>query len=190
MEETEIARKLAKKLGLLDKHVFFLNGWLPYNDRIHYFERADAAIYAHKPSIESRFSHRTRVLDHILTGLPTIATRGDYFSDYIDAHELGISIEPFDDKAMGDAIDTLMSDPKLQKKIESNVKKSQPEFTWDYTLKPLNAFIESDFFKPSPLVSRVTTSGSEAVMSSKTIRSIKRLVPKKAKNIIKRIITK
>ncbi|HET6746727.1 MAG TPA: glycosyltransferase family 4 protein [Candidatus Saccharimonadales bacterium] len=190
MEETEVARKLAKKLGLIDKHVFFLNGWLPYDDRIHYFERADAAIYAHKPSIESRFSHRTRVLDHILTGLPTIATKGDYFSDYIDAHELGISVEPFDDKAMGEAIGALMSSPKLQKKIEANVKKSQPEFTWDYTLKPLNAFIESNFFAPSPRETRVTTSSSEAVMSSKAVRSMKRLVPKKAKNIIKRIITK
>src|SRR5690606_13661510 len=104
-------------LGLLDKHVFFLDGWLPYADRIYYLARADAALYAHKPSIESRFSHRTRVLDHILMCLPTIATKGDYFSDYIDDHQLGLSVEPFDAPAMAEAIRSLMHDKKLEKSI-------------------------------------------------------------------------
>ncbi len=188
MEETEIARKHAAKLGLIDKHVFFLDGWLPYADRTHYLKRANAALYAHKPSIESRFSHRTRVLDHILMALPTIATRGDYFSDYIENHQLGISVNPFNSDAMATAIKSLAGDKKLMREIIANIKKSQSHFEWDYTLQPLNEFIEGKYFAPSPLIPRATTTSTEAFVSSKTVRVAKRIMPKKIKTVIKRII--
>jgi glycosyltransferase involved in cell wall biosynthesis len=188
MAETEVARDRARKLGLLDKYVFFLDGWLPYADRIYYLNRADAALYAHKPSIESRFSHRTRVLDHILMSLPTIATKGDYFSDYINNHHLGISVEPFDAAAMADAIKTLANDKKLEETIIANIKKSQPVFTWDYTLQPLNDYIDSQFFVPSPLSRRTSTTPTETIVSSRAVRVAKRIVPHKVKSVIKRVI--
>ena len=188
MSETEVAREYAKELGLIDKHVFFLDGWLPYKDRIYYLNRADAALYAHKPSIESRFSHRTRVLDHILMKLPTIATKGDYFSDYIDSYKLGISVEPFDAQSMADAIVKLMEDKNLTKNIISNIESAQPEFTWDHTLEPLNGFIESPYFTPSPLIRRIATSPTETITSSKVARAAKRILPKKVKSTIKRLI--
>ena len=190
MKETEIAREYARKLGLINKTVFFLDGWLPYADRVHYLKRADAALYAHKPSIEARFSHRTRVLDHILMQLPTIATSGDFLSDLIQDHNLGICMEPFDDNAMAKAILQLSSDKKLQKQLQDNIAKLQSQFTWDYTLRPLNAFIDSNFFAPSPLVPRTTNSSTEAITSSKAVRTLKRIVPKRIKTSIKRIITK
>ena len=188
MAETEIARKHADKLGLLNKHVFFLDGWLPYSERIYYLNRADTALYAHKPSIESRFSHRTRVLDHILMCLPTIATKGDYFSDYIDEHGLGISVKPFDSDAMAGAIKEIMADKTFYNSVLNNIKKSQPHFTWDQTLKPLSAFIESDYFRPSPLRKRVTTSTTESIVSSRSIHIVKKMIPKKIKSIIKRTV--
>lgn len=188
MAETEVAREYAKKLGLLNEHVFFLDGWLPYAERIHYLARADAALYAHKPSVESRFSHRTRVLDHILMCLPTIATRGDYFSDYIDDHELGVSVDPFDDKAMATAIVEMMDDTSLRDTYINNIKKIQKDFTWDATLESLNQFIESNYFTPSPYQSRIAASASETITSSKTVQTLKRIVPKRAKRVIKRII--
>lgn len=190
MKETEIAREYAAKLGLINKTVFFLDGWLAYADRVHYLKRANAALYAHKPSIEARFSHRTRVLDHILMQLPTIASSGDFLSDFIQDHKLGLCVEPFDAKAMAEAILQLSTDKKLQKQLRNNIKRMQPQFSWDYTLKPLNAFIESDFFAPSPLVARSASSNTEAITSSKAVRALKRVVPKRAKNIIKRIIVK
>lgn len=190
MKETEVAREYAAKLGLINKTVFFLDGWLPYTDRVHYLKRADAALYAHKPSIEARFSHRTRVLDHILMQLPTVATSGDFLSDFIQDHQLGLCIEPFDNKAMAKAILQLSGDKGLQKQLRDNIKKLQSQFSWDYTLRPLNNFIEGEFFAPSPLAVRNITSSTEVITSSKTVRTLKRIVPKRAKNIIKRIITK
>lgn len=186
MAETEVARERAKKLGLIDRHVFFLDGWLPYADRIYYLNRANAALYAHKPSIESRFSHRTRVLDHILMSLPTIATKGDYFSDYINTHKLGISVDPFDSIAMADAIITLKGDRNLEQQIIRNIKKTQPLFTWDHTLQPLNDFIDGPHFTPSPLVQRTATTTKETIVSSKAARVVKHILPKRVKSVIKR----
>lgn len=188
MAETEIARSYAKKSDLLEKNVFFLDGWLPYADRIHYLGRADIALYAHKPSIESRFSHRTRVLDHILMCLPTIATKGDYFSDYINDHNLGISVDPFDDEAMSKAIIEIMDNQGLQKTYKDNIKKIQKNFTWEATLEGLNEFITGPHFKPSAYAPRISTSTSETITSSKVVRAAKRIVPAPAKNIIKKII--
>jgi glycosyltransferase involved in cell wall biosynthesis len=188
MAETEIAREHATKLGLINKIVFFLDGWLPYSDRIYYLNRADLALYAHKPSIESRFSHRTRVLDHILMELPTIATKGDYFSDYIDEHKLGISVEPFDSDAMASAILKLADDKSLQEDIVKNIKASQPYFTWDYTLDPLNEYINSEHFHSSSYSKRVTLTTSESVVSSRPITTVRKMIPKKVKKVIKRIL--
>lgn len=188
MAETEIARNYATKLGLIDEYVFFLDGWLPYNSRIHYLSRANAAVYAHKPSVESRFSHRTRVLDHILMCLPTIATKGDYFSDYIEEHGLGLSVEPFDSKSMSIAITKIADNKKLSDLIVDNIKKNQPFFTWDYTLKPLEEFIDSKIFRSSAYIMRTATTPSELIISSRPISIIKKIVPKKIKNAIKRVI--
>ncbi|MCW2763411.1 MAG: putative glycosyltransferase [Marmoricola sp.] len=188
MAETEIARKHATTLGLIDKYVFFLDGWLPYADRIHYLRRANTALYAHKPSIESRFSHRTRVLDHILMSLPTIATKGDYFSDYISDHNLGIAVEPFDSDAMTNAIVQLMNDKERLDTIINNIQAIQPEFEWSYTLQPLNAFIDSKFFSPSPHMKRATTTTTESIISSPSLHTIKKLIPKRIKKSIKHIL--
>lgn len=190
MEETEVARRYAKELELINKNVFFLDGWLPYDDRIHYLKRANAALYAHKPSIESRFSHRTRVLDHILMCLPTIATSGDYFSDYINKYNLGVSVEPFDSNSMAAAIIGLIKNPNLQKQIELNIKKIQKYFTWDYTLRDLNVFIESGYFKPSGLRASPDGSSSEVLINSKIIKLAKILLPKRVKKVIKVLVTK
>jgi glycosyltransferase involved in cell wall biosynthesis len=188
MAETEIAREHATKLGLINKYVFFLDGWLPYADRIHYLRRANTALYAHKPSIESRFSHRTRVLDHILMSLPTIATKGDYFSDYISDHNLGITVEPFDSDAMAKAIVQLMNDKKMLETIINNIQAIQPEFEWSYTLQPLDAFIDSKFFIPSLHMKRATTTTTESIISSPSLQTIKKLIPKRIKKSIKHIL--
>lgn len=187
MEETEIARKHASKLGLLNKSVFFLDGWLPYGERIHYLKRANLALYAHKPSIEARFSHRTRVLDHILMSLPTVATAGDYFSDYIQTYGLGKSVNPLDTKAMSAAIKDFAIDKKLYSKTVKNIKKQQSHFTWDYTLSPLKDFL-SNTYSPSSYAPRTSASKIESISNKSSLKAIKRLVPKKIKSTVKRIL--
>lgn len=188
MGETEKAFDLAKKLGLKDSAVFFAEGWLPYNERLDYFMAGDAALYAHKPSIEARFSHRTRVLDHLLAGLPTLATAGDYFADLIAANELGAVVEPEDDKAMAAAMRNMLK-PKVLQSMRQNVINLRPEFTWQKTLQPLVAFLQEDH-PTRKMVSQQSVAKTNSLAKKPMLRYAKRVLPRPVKEAIKRSIMK
>jgi hypothetical protein len=47
MDMTLKARQLSDELGLTDKSVFFLDGWVPYEDRVNYLLDATIAVSAH-----------------------------------------------------------------------------------------------------------------------------------------------
>ncbi len=184
MKELKLAYSLSKKLGLLNKNVFFLEGWVPYGDRLSYFNRADLALYAHKPSIEARFSHRTRVLDHILTNTPTLATRGDYFAEYMDTHNMGVVVEPEDPAAMAKAIKHLIDGPDTVKNIRKSIDKKKREFYWANVLAPLVDFIKgSENIHPKPFTPKTSSSAAK----TKGVNVLKKHAPKSLKKIYKTI---
>jgi len=147
MKESLDTRLLAKKLGVINKNVFFLDGWVKYNDRINYLLEADVAINTHKESIETEFSHRTRVLDHLLAGLPTISTKGDYLSDsVIEPLDLGIVVPPNDEVAVAEAIVKIL-EPKRYKQVRNNVLNARASFDWDITMSNLKKSLLSEHDK-------------------------------------------
>lgn len=141
--ETTATRKLADTTGLVNKTVFFLDGWIPYEQRAAYFMDADAAIYADRKSLETRFSHRTRVLDHIWMELPTICSSGDYMSDIIDKKDLGVVVNERTPEQFAAAIMALKTDRKHFQQIKQNLHKSKEDFTWEKTLQPLVDYLSS-----------------------------------------------
>lgn len=184
MGETEKAFALAEELGVKDKSVFFLEGWLPYDERLGYFMAGDAALYAHKPSIEARFSHRTRVLDHLLANLPTLATEGDYFADLVTEHQLGIAVPPQDVEAMAQGIKQLL-DPKVNKAIRQNIRTILPQFTWHVTLQPLVTFLQENH-PPRKIIAAPGVPAINALSTNRVIKRVKRAIPRPVKELIKR----
>jgi glycosyltransferase involved in cell wall biosynthesis len=83
------ARSLADRLGLLGNRVHFNEGWIDYDDRFDYFADADLGVIAHHPTLETRYSFRTRVLDYLWAGLPVLCTEGDHFAQEIASHSMG-----------------------------------------------------------------------------------------------------
>lgn len=182
MAETTLTRKLAEELGLTDKTVFFLDGWRPYRDRINYLLESDAAIYAHKPSIEARYSHRTRVIDsHILAGVPTIATAGDYFADEVIAKEgLGAVVPPGDEVAMAEAILGLR-DKATVKRYRDNLARVKDEFDWHRVLAPVVEFIEqTEVGAKKPVVVPV----DQPILKPLWYRMAKRYLPHRVKRLL------
>ncbi len=157
-QETIDTQRRAKELGLVGKNVFFFDSWVNFHDRISFLLEADIAIYTHKPSIESEFSHRTRVLDHLLAKLPTIATQGDYFADLVERYELGLTVPAYDKQALSNAIVELAKPDNL-KTAETNIGELRKDFDWSVTLGPLVNYLQSQpakvtqltTFKPTPL---------------------------------------
>ena len=143
MSESVSARNLSENLKLTNKSVFFLDGWVPYSERTDYFLDADIAIYADKESLETRFSHRTRVLDHIWTNLPTLCTKGDYMAEVIEDNGFGVVVAQRNPEAFVKAIQELLLSPKKIEDIKKNITKNKARFTWESSLDPLVRFIES-----------------------------------------------
>lgn len=137
-KESLETQRLATELGLVGKNVFFNKGWVKYGERIDYLLEADVAVNTHRASIETEFSHRTRVLDHLLADLPTISTEGDYLSDEIIApKKLGFVVPPNDEAALEKAILDIL-EPKILKEVKASIKTERRNLDWSVTLAGLS----------------------------------------------------
>ena len=94
------AQALARELGLLGRVVRFNDGWVPYEERGAWLLQADCAVAAHRDHLETRFSHRTRLLDCLWAGLPIVCTRGDELAERIARDGLGEAVPPSDPAAL------------------------------------------------------------------------------------------
>lgn len=134
---------LAKELEVYDKQVFFLEGWLDFGERANYLLDADAAISTHFDTLESRYSFRTRILDHFWAGLPSILTKGDWFAGYVGAHQLGLVTGFEDVDGVTAAILELYENPAERRRFKQPIAKAAGEFTWERVSEELIRFISS-----------------------------------------------
>jgi len=185
MGETLRTLELSKKLGLYGKSVFFREGWIDYDKRLDYLREADVALYAHRSELEARYSHRTRVLDHILIGLPTIATKGDFLTELIDSKGYGVAVKPQDVKELSKTIEKLMRKDVLSK-YKSNLDNDRHLFTWEESVKPLVSFLKSSDMAPRPFTEPSNRVVAEA-KSNFTLK-IKKYMPNRVKTVIRRFM--
>lgn len=183
MKESLDTRKLAAELGLTGKTVFFNDGWVKYPDRINYLLEADVAVNTHKSSIETEFAHRTRVLDHLLAGLPTISTAGDYLADEIISPKgLGFSVPANDEKALKEAIEKIL-EPKNLNDIKQKIAKERQAFDWQETMAELKKSLSGEINKLP-----VLKSTSPVQAGSRAMRTVKKVLPKPVKKAIIRVL--
>lgn len=139
MAMAERARALAAELGLLDRSVFFLPGWVPYADRAAYLLEADIGISCHHPHIETRFAYRTRLLDCIWAGLPMLVTGGDVLADLVVREGLGAAVPPDDPEVIVAALLPLLDRPRAD--YAPVFDRIRPGMTWDAVVRPLVDFM-------------------------------------------------
>lgn len=144
------AIQLAKDLDLLNKNVHVNYGWVPYHERQNFFLEADFGVSTHFDNLETRFAFRTRMLDYIWAGLPMIATQGDFFSEFIESHQLGVTIPACDVQALSKAIMALCEQPDKVAQIRKQIAQIRPSFFWESIVKPLDEMIERFMTQPKP----------------------------------------
>jgi len=146
------ARGLAEELGLLDRVVFFNEGWVPYETRADYLLDADVGVSTHLEHLETAFSFRTRILDYLWTSLPIVSTQGDTFAQLIDANELGITVPPEDARALELALERLLYDDELHAATARRVHDFGLSMTWGKVLVPITEFCQSPHIAPDRYV--------------------------------------
>ena len=137
MSMADQAVKLAQDLGLYNKSIFFVSKWVDYAERANYLLEANLGISTHFNSLETRFSFRTRILDHLWTGLPSLITRGDWFSQYLAEQHIGVEVEYQNPESIARAIVNLYDKPETLAKMRAKTRTVAPDFLWEVTTKDL-----------------------------------------------------
>jgi len=130
---------LSRRLGLLDRHVFF-NDWVPYNQRQNYLLEADIGLSLHHDHIEGRYAFRTRVLDCIWVGLPMVLTAGDEMSALVEREGVGTTVPPQDPAALAETLRRLLTTPDLRERYAPRFRALAVQLTWEQVTEPLLAF--------------------------------------------------
>ncbi|MEM7530765.1 MAG: glycosyltransferase [Chloroflexota bacterium] len=140
--QNDQAYQTAEMLGLLDKGVFF-GDWVPYKQWVHVLAECDLALTLHYDTIETRLAFRSRVLEYIWAGLPTIATRGDSVSEIIQSYQIGTVVDFGDVDGVAQAIHAWLAEP--HDGASGAFQRAQEALMWSQTAKPLIAFCENPY---------------------------------------------
>jgi glycosyltransferase involved in cell wall biosynthesis len=137
MQMAVSAQRLARRLGLLDRHVFFNEGWVSYEERQNYLLEADVGVSTHFEHAETAFSFRTRILDYLWCRLPILSTEGDAFADLVAQEGLGLVVPPEDVDAVCDGLRTLLAKPSTAEDCRANIDRLRSSYRWSMALAPL-----------------------------------------------------
>ncbi len=140
MRMATTARELSDELHLTGSHVFFNEGWVPFEDRQNFLLEADVGISTHLAHLETAFSFRTRVLDYLWAGLPIVSTSGDTLAELVADRDLGGVVPPGDDAALEEALFSLLADAGRADRCRRNIAGVVAEFRWPRVLHPLVEF--------------------------------------------------
>ena len=130
MAMTGRALRLAEQLGLRDRTIAFNEGWVPYEDRGAWLADADIGVSAHFDDVETRFSFRTRLLDCIWAGLPTVSTEGDDVGELIARAGGGRVVAVGDVDAWVHALADLIDDEQARLEARRAMEALRPVFAW------------------------------------------------------------
>jgi glycosyltransferase involved in cell wall biosynthesis len=141
MQMPEKTRQLAQELGLLNTIIFFYDAWLPYHERANALLEADIAVSLHRSHLETSYAAvRSRFLDHLWAGLPSIVSTGDAVADLVRARNLGYTVAPEDEEATADALCRLATDDTQRQQCAARARETAQHYTWEQTLAPLARF--------------------------------------------------
>lgn len=131
------AVELARALSVFDTHVHFNFGWVDYADRVNFLADADVGVCAHFDTPETRYSFRTRILDYLWTGLPMILTKGDFFAQEVEQHQLGRTVDYQNANEWAQAIREVYESRDLLAAHRMNVQGYRSQYQWREVAKPL-----------------------------------------------------
>lgn len=142
-------QKRVEEYGLQDR-VFFSSEHIPYRDFLNLASRCLAGLSVSKRAIENLLSYRTRVVTYVGAGIPTIATRGDPLSDFVERNHIGVVVDPGNHLEMADAIRKLAEDAGFRDACRKQVREVQKSFTWENLCKPLVVILQNRTFPKRP----------------------------------------
>jgi glycosyltransferase involved in cell wall biosynthesis len=136
MPVAEKLRTMADDLGMVPSCVVFNSSWVPYEQRGATLLDATIGVSTNLEHLEARFSFRTRVLDYLWAGLPTVVTSGDVLSKLVEDEGIGVAVPPGDVDAVAEGIRQMAAAPPSRQTVMAAAQR----FRWDTVATPLLEF--------------------------------------------------
>ena len=140
----EHARSVAAELGLLGDGVHFHDAWVPYEQRGGWLLGADCAVSAHLDDLESRYAHRTRLLDCFWARLPIVCTTGDELAARVEREDLGATAPPGDPDALAAAMARVLAQGRAA--YRDRLAAAAADHEWSRVIAPLVRWLD----EPAP----------------------------------------
>jgi GT2 family glycosyltransferase/glycosyltransferase involved in cell wall biosynthesis len=128
---------LAEQTGEKERSIFFIE-WVGFEERETLLTEATIGVTLHPIHIETRYSIRTRVLDYFWARLPTLITRGDVTSEWIEQYNVGRTVPPRDVDATATALNEMLDQPAGS--WDAGFDRIHREMTWENVTRPLVEF--------------------------------------------------
>ncbi|WP_322513069.1 glycosyltransferase [Chloroflexus sp.] len=136
-------RQLAAELGLLGHGIHFYDEWIPYERRADFLLEAAVMVSLHREHLETRYAAvRSRVLDHLWVGKPTVLSAGDTAAELIVAHGAGETVPIGDVNAVASALIRLLVDRQRRAAQGANAVALGQRLRWSQVVQPLLRMIE------------------------------------------------
>jgi len=148
MRMVELARQVARDLGLLDTRIIF-GDWVPRAQWPYYLQRAAVGLSLHLDTIETRLAFRSRLMEYIWAGLPMVVSRGDETSALVERYGLGYTVDFQAEKEVAEAIITLLKRPKQA--WAAGFTRARADFAWEHVAQPLIEFCRAPRIAPDKL---------------------------------------
>jgi glycosyltransferase involved in cell wall biosynthesis len=139
LAEAERARALAKRRGWLGSVVRF-EPWRPYDRRFELAQVADVAVVTHRRGLETDLSLRTRLVDLMWLGLPSVVTAGGTMARVVAETGAGLVVPAGDVEAVAKAVADLLDDGDRRKKASNAGRKWAAGRRWSIVAAPLLEF--------------------------------------------------
>ena len=137
LDASEQARDLAAEMGLLGESVFFLDDWVPQEQRHHYLLEADIGLTLHRDTAETAVAARGRYMDYAWAGLPCVLGAGDVLADRFAEAGFATTVASGDVDGAVAALGRLVDDAGERERRRAASRPLADEFRWSATVQPL-----------------------------------------------------
>lgn len=118
-----------------------------YDQRFATYADASAIVYVNKPGLENSLAWRTRLVDYILAKKPILTNGGDPLGEELIADGLAFRFDPSRPATLSEALELA-----LETNIDSAYTQSFTKYSWEESIKGLNAVIVQGTTLKSQLV--------------------------------------
>lgn len=146
LSAADAAVELARERGLLDRSVFFIDDWIPYDERHAYLQEANLGFVLHKDTPEAGLAARARYMDYLWTGLPCVLAHGDETAERFGREGFAALVPPNDPAAASKALQQAVEDPNWKEAARQSAERLACEYEWASLVEPIAAALED----PSP----------------------------------------